>query len=107
VGRIKRRELAPGTTKRLEYPPFHVLVANLGGIGFAIDDTCNHAGESLAKGELSGCQVSCPAHGYVFDVRTGVLLSPAGLCQDQRTFEVVSEEEDFAVYDRQPLLTFG
>jgi 3-phenylpropionate/trans-cinnamate dioxygenase ferredoxin subunit len=107
VGRIRRSELAPGTTKRLEYPPFHVLIANLGGVGFAIDDTCNHAGESLAKGELSGGTVNCPAHGYIFDVRTGALITPAGLCQDQRTFEVETEGDEFVVYDRPLVLTFG
>src|SRR5205814_1027153 len=50
VGRMSRHALPPGTMKRLDYPPFHVLVVNLGGVPYAIDDTCNHAGESLAKG---------------------------------------------------------
>src|SRR5579859_3556215 len=99
VGKIKRDELPPGTTKLLDYPPFHVLVVNLGGVPYAIDDTCNHAGESLFKGELDGCRVVCPAHGYVFDVRTGHIVEPAGLCEDQRTFEVTSEGDHFAVYD--------
>jgi 3-phenylpropionate/trans-cinnamate dioxygenase ferredoxin subunit len=99
VGRVKKAELLPGTTKRLDYPPFHVLLVNFGGVPYAIDDTCSHAGESLFKGELEGCQVVCPAHGYVFDVRTGRLIEPFGLCEDQRTFEVTSEAEDFAVYD--------
>jgi nitrite reductase/ring-hydroxylating ferredoxin subunit len=93
--------------KRLEYPPFHVLVANLGGIAYAIDDTCNHAGESLSKGDLCEGIVTCPAHGYVFDVCTGRLLTPPGLCPNQRTFEVASEGDDFAVYDEPPVLTFG
>jgi len=89
----------PGTMRRLEYAPFHVLVVNLAGVAYAIDDTCNHAGESLSKGALVACSISCPAHGYVFDVRTGHLLSPAGLCGDQRTFEVAAEADDFVVYD--------
>jgi 3-phenylpropionate/trans-cinnamate dioxygenase ferredoxin subunit len=85
--------------KRIEYPPFDVLLVNLGGVPYAIDDTCNHAGDSLSRGELSGCEISCPAHGYVFDVRTGALLSPAGLCDAQRTFEVTREGEELAIYD--------
>jgi 3-phenylpropionate/trans-cinnamate dioxygenase ferredoxin subunit len=99
VGRVNRSELPPGAQKRLEYPPFGVLLVNLGGVPYAIDDTCNHAGESLAKGEREGCQVVCPAHGYVFDVRTGHLIEPAGLCDNQRTFEVAIEADEFAVYD--------
>jgi nitrite reductase/ring-hydroxylating ferredoxin subunit len=104
VGRVSRQELPAGTMKRLDYPPFHVLVVNLGGVPYAIDDTCNHAGESLAKGELCGFEINCTAHGYLFDVRTGALLSPRGLCDNQRTFEVSVEGSDFVVYDHIPLV---
>jgi 3-phenylpropionate/trans-cinnamate dioxygenase ferredoxin subunit len=99
VARIRKAELPPGTRKRLDYPPFGVLLVNLGGVPYAIDDTCNHAGESLSKGEIEECRVVCPAHGYVFDVRTGHLVEPAGLCDNQRTFEVTAEADHFAVYD--------
>src|SRR5258706_14330517 len=99
VGRVNRGDLLPGTCRRLPYPPFDVLLVNLGGVPYAIDDTCNHAGESLMKGELHGHEISCPAHGYVFDVRTGRLIEPLGLCDSQRTFEVTIEGAQFAVYD--------
>ena len=99
VAKVAAADLPLGATLRVEYPPFHVLLVNLGGVAYAIDDTCNHAGESLSKGELTGCQISCPAHGYLFDVRTGALVSPVGLCDAQRTFEVVREGNDLAIYD--------
>jgi 3-phenylpropionate/trans-cinnamate dioxygenase ferredoxin subunit len=99
VARLKQADLPAGTTRRVLYPPFHVLVVNLGGVPYAIDDTCNHAGDSLARGELSGCLISCPAHGYRFDVRTGHLVEPVGLCDAQRTFEVAAEGDEFAIYD--------
>lgn len=104
VGRMSRQELPAGTMKRLDYPPFHVLVVNFGGVPYAIDDTCNHAGESLSKGELCGFEVNCTAHGYLFDVRTGALISPRGLCDSQRTFEVTVEGDDFVVYDQIPVV---
>ena len=106
VARVRKAELPPGTRKRLDYPPFGVLLVNLGGVPYAIDDTCNHAGESLSKGEIDGCRVVCPAHGYVFDFRTGHLVEPAGLCDNQRTFEVTAEGDHFAVYD-EVLKLFG
>jgi len=99
VARLKKVDLPPGSRKRLDYPPFNVLIVNLDGVPYAIDDTCNHAGESLARGELDGCQIVCPAHGYLFDVRTGHLVQPAGLCDNQRTFEVTAEGDEFVVYD--------
>ncbi|HMI83898.1 MAG TPA: Rieske 2Fe-2S domain-containing protein [Polyangiaceae bacterium] len=99
VARLKKADLPAGAMRRVIYSPFHVLVVNLGGVPYAIDDTCNHAGDSLARGELSGCVISCPAHGYLFDVRTGHLIEPAGLCDAQRTFEVTAEGDEFAIYD--------
>jgi nitrite reductase/ring-hydroxylating ferredoxin subunit len=99
VAKVSVLELPPGTMKRVDYPPFNVLIVNLGGVPYAIDDTCNHAGESLTNGALEGCEIACPAHGYVFDVRTGMLVQPAGLCDNQRTFEVIVEGEHFVVYD--------
>jgi nitrite reductase/ring-hydroxylating ferredoxin subunit len=99
IAKVRKDQLLPGTRMRLDYPPFGVLLVNLAGVPYAIDDTCNHAGESLSKGEMDGCQIVCPAHGYVFDVRTGHLVEPAGLCDNQRTFEVTAEADHFAVYD--------
>jgi 3-phenylpropionate/trans-cinnamate dioxygenase ferredoxin subunit len=99
VARLKKADLPAGAKQRVLYPPFHVLIVNLAGVPYAIDDTCNHAGDSLHRGDLSGCNISCPAHGYLFDVRTGHLVEPAGLCDAQRTFEVATEGDEFAIYD--------
>lgn len=38
---------------------------------YAMEDTCPHAGFPLSKGELEGCIITCQAHGWPFDVRTG------------------------------------
>ena len=38
---------------------------------YAMEDTCPHAGFPLSKGELKGCIITCQAHGWPFDVRTG------------------------------------
>jgi nitrite reductase/ring-hydroxylating ferredoxin subunit len=37
----------------------------------AMEDACPHAGSPLSEGELSGCVISCRAHGWPFDVTTG------------------------------------
>jgi len=55
-----------------------VAVAMLGGELHAFDDTCPHAGCSLAEGELEGHTVVCPCHMASFDVTTGdVVEGPA------------------------------
>lgn len=51
-----------------------ILVANVGGLYYAVGGTCSHEEVSLCTGALAGGQVKCPLHGSRFDVRTGVPL---------------------------------
>lgn len=48
-----------------------VALFNIGDEFFAIDGVCAHQGGPLAEGELAECIVTCPWHGWQFDVRTG------------------------------------
>lgn len=105
VGRLRRERLESGAMARLDYPPFHVLVAMVDGEPCAIEDACNHAGASLSEGERRGERVVCPMHGYVFDLRTGALVSPHGLCDDQRRFVARVEGDEIVVWDVGPLLS--
>jgi 3-phenylpropionate/trans-cinnamate dioxygenase ferredoxin subunit len=99
VGTVPLASLEGGALVRLEYPPRHVLVALVDGTPFAIEDACNHAGASLAKGPREGCVVACPLHAYRFDLRTGELLSPRRACAPQRRFETALAEESVQVFD--------
>jgi nitrite reductase (NADH) small subunit len=69
------------------------------GAPYAIEDSCNHAGASLAQGSRHGERVSCPLHGYVFALKTGELIAPRGLCENQRRFCVTLDGDDVVVYD--------
>jgi nitrite reductase/ring-hydroxylating ferredoxin subunit len=51
-----------------------VAIANVDGRYFAFDDTCTHAGCSLADGSLDGTVVTCECHGSQFDVTSGAVL---------------------------------
>ncbi len=102
VGRVPRADIAGGAFVRLTYPPFDVLVTTVDGLPYAIDDSCNHAGASLTAGSRSITRphcVVCPMHGYVFDLRTGKIVVPQGLCDDQRTFATTLEGDDVLVWD--------
>lgn len=48
-----------------------IAVFNVQGTLHALDGVCPHQGGPLGKGTLNGCIVSCPWHGWEFDVRTG------------------------------------
>ena len=74
----RTHEIAPGTMKRVEVAGRAVVVVNVGGEFFAIDDTCTHEEASLSRGTLTGEVVVCPKHGARFHVKTGrVLALPA------------------------------
>lgn len=92
----KVSEIAPGTTRRVLVDSTEVLLCNVGGTIYAIEDVCTHDGGPLDQGELEGEQVVCPRHGATFDVRTGDALTlPAVLAL--MTFEVTIEGDDVYV----------
>ena len=51
-----------------------VALFNVDGTYHAIDGTCLHRGGPLAAGSLRQCIVTCPWHGWQFDVTTGILV---------------------------------
>ena len=99
VGRVPLARLAGGAMVQLAWPPFHVLVAMVDGAPCAIEDACNHAGASLSEGDRSGGCVVCPMHGYLFELSTGRLVEPRGLCDDQRRLIARVETDDVVVWD--------
>jgi nitrite reductase/ring-hydroxylating ferredoxin subunit len=70
-----------------------VNVVNVGGHLYAFDDTCTHAGCSLAKGKLEGTTVTCACHGSQFNVSSGaVLRGPAARPVRSRSVQVDGED---------------
>jgi 3-phenylpropionate/trans-cinnamate dioxygenase ferredoxin component len=92
----KVSEIAPGTTRRVVLDSLEILLCNVDGAIYAIEDVCTHDGGPLDQGELEGEQVVCPRHGATFDVRTGDALTlPAVM--PLLTFEVSVEGDDVYV----------
>lgn len=48
-----------------------IAIFNVAGSVFALDGICPHQGGPLGQGALTGCIVTCPWHGWQFDVATG------------------------------------
>ena len=73
-----------------------ILLCNVDGKIYAIEDVCTHDGGPLDQGELEGEHVICPRHGATFDVRTGDALTlPAVM--PLMTFEVSVEGDEIFV----------
>ena len=64
-------EVAAGTIKEVQVGGKTVALANVGGLFFAIDNTCLHRGGPLGEGQLEANVVTCPWHGWQFNVTTG------------------------------------
>ena len=48
-----------------------LAIFNVGGTYYAIDNTCTHRGGPLGEGDLDGTVVTCPWHGWRWDVTSG------------------------------------
>lgn len=68
----KVTDLEPGTCQSVEVEGYWVALFNVEGTIYALDNTCPHAGGPLGEGKLRGDIVTCPWHGWRFNVRTGL-----------------------------------
>ncbi|MFV1967746.1 MAG: Rieske (2Fe-2S) protein [Pirellulaceae bacterium] len=57
-----------------------VAVFNVEGQFFALDGICPHQGGPLGRGKLCHAIVTCPWHGWRFDVRTGQYEANRAVC---------------------------
>lgn len=69
-------ELQPGGYRVIDVDGADVVVVNVDGCYFAIEDVCTHDGGQLTGGKICGYEIECPRHGSRFDVRTGKALCP-------------------------------
>jgi nitrite reductase/ring-hydroxylating ferredoxin subunit len=61
----------PGESRLLEYGDYRIALFNVGGQVHAIDDRCPHRQGPLSEGYLDGYLITCPWHGWQYDVRDG------------------------------------
>ncbi|MBW3539241.1 MAG: non-heme iron oxygenase ferredoxin subunit [Planctomycetes bacterium] len=64
-------DVPPGTGRELTAAGRVVALFNVEGQFYALDGVCPHAGGPLGEGRLSGRVVTCPWHGWQFDVTSG------------------------------------
>lgn len=95
VKAAKVTELRPGEAKTVECAARQVALCNADGRHFAVDNTCLHRGGPLGEGFLDGTTLTCPWHGWQYDVTTGqVTMNPAAKLD---TYETRVEGDDILV----------
>jgi nitrite reductase (NADH) small subunit len=67
----KLSDLRPGECKAIEVEGKELALFNVEGTIYALDNTCLHQGGPLGEGDLSNGIVTCPWHGWEYDVCTG------------------------------------
>jgi nitrite reductase/ring-hydroxylating ferredoxin subunit len=84
-------QVVPGTVRRVDALGSKVALVSVGADLYALDDECPHAGGPLADGELDGLVLTCPHHGFSFDVRNGDCTSGAAAKATPRRVKVEGE----------------
>ena len=74
-----------------------ILVTNVDGNYYAMDDTCTHAGASLSEGSLDGSTVTCPWHGSTWDCKTGKMIMFGVQLNDLSSYKVTVESDEIFV----------
>ncbi len=81
-------DLKPGHMTCIELNQRRILLANVAGTLYAVDEMCTHEDWPLCNGALKGDSVECPLHGSRFDLKTGIPLDEPAT-QPLKTYPVV------------------
>jgi nitrite reductase/ring-hydroxylating ferredoxin subunit len=91
----KAAEIGVGSMKGFVLGGKKILVANVKGKYYALEDSCPHMGAKLSTGMLIGNIVMCMAHGAQFDVTTGKPLTVTS--EPTKSYEVRVNGDDIEV----------
>jgi nitrite reductase/ring-hydroxylating ferredoxin subunit len=93
----KTSDIPKGEMVKVESEGKAILVANVGGNYFAMDDICTHKGGSLSGGTLESSTVTCPLHGSTWDCKTGKLIAFATQLKDLASYKIIVESDSVFV----------
>lgn len=91
----KVSDVKPGHGKVVKANGKELALFNVDGKFHATENTCVHRGGPLGEGSLDGNVVTCPWHGWKYDVKTGV--SPVNSSAKVQPFKVKVEGEKILV----------
>lgn len=84
-------ECPPGASLEIVAAGRMVALYCVEGEFHALDGVCPHQGGPLGKGQLDGVTVTCPWHGWQFDVRSGQNRITRNICQPRIPVRVEGE----------------
>ena len=93
----KTTEIVSGQMKKVSFDGKEIVVCNIDGNYFAIDDTCTHSGASLSEGKLEDSTITCDWHGAQFECKTGKLVKFPAEIANLKSYNVIVESDDVIV----------
>ena len=91
----KTADIPAGTGKAVEVGGKMIAVFNCDGTFYAVDNVCKHRGGPLGEGSLAGTTVTCPWHGWQYDVTSGACQMDPSIAVQQ--FDVKVEGDDLLI----------
>ena len=64
-------DIPPGQKRCVEAEGRPIVVSNIEGMLYAAANVCPHAGMPVGEGDLVKDVLTCPYHGYAYNVTTG------------------------------------
>ena len=95
VGRTT--DIISGQMKKISSDENEIVIININGDYFAIDDTCTHAGGSISEGKLDDSTIICDWHGAQFDCKNGKLLKFPAKINDLKSYKIIIESDKIFV----------
>lgn len=96
VQAAKVGELAPGQMKLVKLGNEALVLINVQGELYAINNECTHAACDLVDGSLDGDALECICHGSRFNVKTGAVENPPAM-DPVSTYSVRIEGDDVLI----------
>ena len=93
----RRRDVPPGRGWPVRVGDLYIAVFESEGTLHAVDNVCLHVGNPLDDSPVSGGCITCPWHGWRYDLRTGEHLTVFGRRPGLRTYPVQAVGDDVLV----------
>ena len=93
VARVE--DVPPGTVVEVRAGDEEIALAHCDGGFHAVHGRCIHLQGPLAQGHLEGCVLTCPWHGWQYDMRTG--KNEFDLAIQLQTYDVQVEDGEIRV----------
>jgi len=84
---VQASDVPPGKMTAVKVGTREVMVGNVGGSFYAIDEICTHEGGPLHEGILEGSTVTCPWHEGQYNIQNGEANPDTDWVRDTKSFK--------------------